>query len=425
VTTVKAITSFKEANQYLASFYENIRVDRGYSLDNMRHLLSRLGNPQDSLQVVHVAGTSGKTSTAYYLSSLLTATGCKVGLTVSPHVVELNERLQINSQPLGEAVFCEALTTFLALIENSRVQPTWFEAMITFAYWYFAQQQVDYAIVEVGLGGLKDGTNVVSRADKVCVITDIGKDHTEVLGNSLGEIAEQKFGIVQPHNSTFMFKQSEEVMQVAKRVSSEAKASLTVLNFATEKQTYADDLINLAEYQQRNWLLAYYVFTCLVKRDKLPNLTHQALRQTQAIQIPGRMDIQKIHDKIIVMDGAHNVQKMAAFINSFTKLYPDAKPAVLISLKEGKDYQDVAHLLASLASQVITTSFTSTQDLPLHSIDPTILAEAFRAAGVLNVESIDDQQTACQTLLNLPDKILVITGSFYLLGQIRNNGYLQ
>src|SRR4051812_41410959 len=138
------LKSFAEINEYLTRFYRNQRVV--YSLDNMRGLMNYLDNPQDKFKAVHVAGTSGKTSTAYYMSALLAAGGGKVGLTVSPHIDEINERLQINNQPLPEKEFCAALTEFLMLMEAGPIKPSWFEVMIAFAYWYFAKEKVDYAL---------------------------------------------------------------------------------------------------------------------------------------------------------------------------------------------------------------------------------------------------------------------------------------
>ena len=143
--TVQTITSFAAANQYLRRFHDQSKTK--YNLDNMRRLMAYLGDPQDKLRVVHVAGTSGKTSTSYYAAALLAAAGQKTGLTVSPHVDQMNERIQINGQPLGETIFCEALSEFLELVEKSSVRPSWFEALMAFAYWYFALSKVDYAVV--------------------------------------------------------------------------------------------------------------------------------------------------------------------------------------------------------------------------------------------------------------------------------------
>ncbi|MDP9128927.1 MAG: Mur ligase family protein [Candidatus Binatota bacterium] len=416
------ISSLAEANQYLARLYKNARTK--YELDNMRQLMAYLDNPQDKFKAVHVAGTSGKTSTAYYLSALLTAAGRKTGLTVSPHIDELNERIQINGQALPEAVFCRALTDFLRLIEDCPVKPSWFEAMIAFAYWYFPREKVDYAVVEVGLGGLKDGTNVISRPDKICVITDIGYDHVDVLGETLADIAAQKAGIVGRQNQVFMYRQADEVMAAMEQRAGQQRALIRLVNEAPDQSTRHDGLSKMPDYQRRNWLLAYDVYQYLIERDGLTPLTNQVLRQTRQTLIPGRMETRRTGNKTIVFDGAHNVQKITALINSFRHQYPDKKPAVLIALRGGKEHEKIAALLAPLTDNVITTTFEATQDVPVKSMDAAALAKAFLSAGVKDVKVLPDHDAALQALLEAPEDLALITGSFYLLSQIRNNKHL-
>jgi dihydrofolate synthase/folylpolyglutamate synthase len=410
VKTVQQLTSFAQVNEYLRQFHDQAQTE--YKLDNMLRLMDWLGNPQEKFKAVHIAGTSGKTSTAYYVSALLTATGRKTGLTVSPHVDEMNERVQINSQPLSEPVFCQAMTEFLEVIEAAPVKPSWFELMVAFAYWYFAREQVDYVVVEVGLGGLKDGTNVISRADKVCIITDIGFDHVNVLGHTLAEIAEQKAGIIHKGNPAFTYRQTPEIMaELAKRPSE--------LHVVEERANPEKDV---PDYQFRNGWLAYNVYCFLQERDRLPKLTDEALGQIRYLSIPGRMDAIKVGEKTVVFDGAHNTQKMEAFVASFSKLYPGVKPAVLLAMRTGKEYTAVAPILSKLASRIIVTTFETTQDLPVHSLPPEELASAFQ--DQLPVDIITDQKAAFKALLAAPEKVLVVTGSLYLLGQIRNNEHL-
>lgn len=401
------LSNFQTVSKYLSRFYENSRTE--YTLDNMRRLLKYLGDPQDQLKVIHVAGTSGKTSTAYYVAELISKGGYKTGLTVSPHVDQLNERVQINGHPISEKEFCDSISYFLDLVAKSPVKPSWFEVVVAFAYWYFAEQRVDYAVVEVGLGGLKDGTNVIHHADKVCVITDIGFDHVGILGNTLSEIAEQKAGIIQPGNIVFTYRQVNEVMHVIKKKTDSMQGKLKVVD-----DFYPDN------FQKRNWHLAHAVYEFLGERDNLRYLTSKELNETKQIVIPGRMDIRSIGGKTVIMDGAHNVQKMTAFLSRFNELYPETKPAILIGVKDGKEYKELVPLLTPIASRVITTSFESSQDLPIKSMNADELAAAFKALGV-RTKSIPDHEHALKVLLECPEDVLVITGSFYLLGQIRKN----
>jgi dihydrofolate synthase/folylpolyglutamate synthase len=380
-----------------------------------------LGNPEQRLKIVHVAGTSGKTSTAYYSAALLAATGSKIGLAVSPHLDKLTERIQINGQPISEQLFCAELGEFLEIVQRAKQQPTYFELLYAFTLWVFDRQQVDYVVVETGMGGLHDATNVAERPDKICIITDIGLDHTHILGTTLPAIAAQKIGIAHPGNQVFVYQQAPEIMKVFKDWTTNHSAELHITTEDQEAVQFGDELDGLPMFQRRNWLLAYFAFKYLAERDNLPNLTEQALLKTWGLQVPGRMDIRHIGGKTIVMDGAHNAQKMQAFIDSFRRLYPDVRPTIMLAFKNDKDYQPMVSKLSDLSDHIIITTFNVTQDLPVRSTKPKSLVGAFKRAGVAKVEAIDDQREAFQKLLAVPGDVVVITGSFYLLSQIRNN----
>jgi dihydrofolate synthase / folylpolyglutamate synthase len=419
---VKVLTSFEQIKQHMARFYEYSRAGN-YTLDNMQALMDHLGQPQEKFKTIHIAGTSGKTSTAYYMAALLAASEKKVGLTVSPHVLEINERVQVNGTPLAEKDFCEAFTEFLGLVETFDLKPSWFEVMVAFAYWYFAQAGVDYAVVEVGLGGLKDGTNIIKRLDKVCVITDLGLDHVDVLGSNLAEIAGQKIGIAQQHNQIFTYPKSPEIMTVFKKQADAIDAKLHIVPEDAHTKR-ADYIQSMPDFQKRNWFLAYEVYRHLQIQDDLPALSSAGLRQTQALVVPGRMDVIKLQGKTVVMDGAHNAQKMTAFAKSFKHLYPGVRPAVLIALKEGKEDQLVAPLIGPLASRLVVTTFKVTQDLPFESMDPYHLAEAFKSY-VEDIKIIPSQAEAVRELLGGQEQTIIITGSFYLISQLTSQGLLN
>lgn len=385
------------------------------TLQRIRPLMHRLGNPQDAIKIIHIAGTSGKTSTAYYLAAMLHATGSKVGLTVSPHIDSVTERAQINGQPLSEAAFCEALGEFLDIVEEMGEKPSYFELLYAFSFWVFARERVDYAVVETGMGGLHDATNIAQRADKVCVITDIGYDHMRILGDTLAKIAAQKAGIIHQGNHAFMYKQAAEIMTSIQERIEDVGAHLTLIKESQEQQFVAE----LARYQRRNWWLAHETFRYVVTRDALPVVDPKVLLATQKVIVPARMDIRNGGDKTLVMDGAHNAQKMAAFWESFASRFPGVKPALLLALKEGKESNGLEPLLASVATRIIVTTFNTSQDLPARSVDPEKIAASLRAAGAQNVIAIADQHRAYQALLAGPESVIVISGSFYLLSQLR------
>lgn len=416
------IRTIKEAEAALLPYVPLVGqlTGKDTTLTRVIPLMKLAGNPQERLKVVHIAGTSGKTSTSYYIAALLHAAGKSTGLTVSPHVDSITERVQVDGRPLPDEEFCRELEEFLRIVERAEQAPSYFELLYTFALWVFERRGVDYAVIETGMGGLFDATNVAERPDKVCVITDIGYDHTHILGKTLPEIAGQKIGIAHPGNVVLMYTQAEEIMGVIHGWVEQHQASLRPTTEDTERSACPIDLGSLPLYQQRNWLLAHYAYEYLRNRDDLPNLTNQVLENTKETKVPGRMDIAHVDHKTIVMDGAHNEQKMTTFAASFRQRFPGVRPAVMIALKQGKDYQSVLPLLAPLAARIILTTFNTSQDLPARSIPPEELVKELHGYPDLPVELLPDQHEAFRKLLAAPEQVCVITGSFYLLSQLRD-----
>ncbi len=415
---MEKITSFADANLVLARYVPKSRsMSAPYTLERMQMLMAALGNPQNDLKVIHVAGTSGKTSTSYYVAAMLKAAGRRTGLTVSPHIDEVNERLQIDLEPLDEKAYCKVLSEFVGLVEATGLKPTYFELLVALAYWYFARQKVDYAVIEVGLGGLLDGTNVVERADKICVITDIGLDHTSVLGKTLPEITSQKAGIIHPHNVVFCYQQSAEVMDVIREVSRQQQGELHEVRLPSADMLPA----NLPLYQQRNWYLATHVFNYVLAQDKLTPVNAKDLQNTTKIRIPARMEIVQRGGKTLVIDGAHNGQKLAALGASLDALYGNQKVAVVFNLVQSSGIRLRTSLksLTSFADHLIITTFETQQDFLRQSMNPRKIVEACKALGFSEIEIITEPAAAYRALLKRPEPIHVVTGSFYLLNHIR------
>jgi dihydrofolate synthase/folylpolyglutamate synthase len=416
------INSLFEAEQVLEAYMPlaHAIIGKDLSLERMRPLMEAVGNPEKRLKVVHVAGTSGKTSTAYYAAAILSASGKKVGLTVSPHMDYISERVQIHGAPLDEATFCAQLTAFLKLVERSGVQPTYYEVLMAFAYWYFDKAGVDYAVIETGLGGLHDGSNVAERPDKVCIITDIGYDHMHILGNTIAEIAAQKAGIIHSENHAFMHMQSDEVMNVFSKYCSDQHAYLHSGSENTPQHFPQSDLSTLPLFKQRNWVLAHEACCYVATRDAFIMPTSEKLRSTLLTYVPGRMDEVNMYGTTVVMDGAHNEQKMASFVESFKMLYGNRPVVVLFAMIQTKDYASVLKYVQLLTDTIVCTRVNPSGGLK-KGAEPDLLAIEARKAGIKNVSANVDQKQALNDALQLmPENgVLVITGSLYLLSHVR------
>lgn len=376
--------------------------------------MQHIGHPEKTLRVIHVAGTSGKTSTCYFIRGLLEAAGQKTGLTVSPHIVAINERVQIGGVPLAEPVFVRYLNEFLALIDNFADKPTYFELVMAFALWVFAQERVDYAVVETGLGGLLDATNVLERADKICALTAIGFDHTEILGRRLSDIAYQKVGIVHPGNVMFTVRQSRTVMTVFRRQVDAVGAKLVVI----PEPVPVNDV---PTFHYANWALAEAVYESVRLRDGLRPLAADAGTAVRRQTPPARFEIYHVGDKTVIIDGAHNPQKLRACIDSLpADVHGTA--TVVLSLVSAPSYKiaECLEIIAPLAETTLVTSFAVGQDLKLRSsVGLAALAEAARAAGCRHVESHADAVAAVDRALTLPNPTIIIVGSLYLASIVR------
>lgn len=409
--------TFEEVNRFLRRYWPANLGRRAYTLEYMAELMDYLDNPQDKLKVVHVAGTSGKTSTAYYAAALLKAAGKKVGLSASPHVEEINERVQLNLVPMPEAEYCKELSAFVALVEKGGLQPTYFELLVGFAFWQYARRGMEYAVIEVGLGGLTDATNVITRTDKTCIITDIGLDHLNVLGSSLAEIAEHKAGIIQLHNSVFCYKQAKVVMEQIEARARQKQADLHVLPASAAESR----LDTLPLFQQRNLGLASAAVNHLLEADGAGGVTPRMLLQAAKTHIPARMETFKHGDKIVILDGAHNAQKLRALAESIKQKYPRQNIAVVVALTEGRSFrlEDATEELTRLADHLIVTTFSGPKDGPHRSEEAEVIGQLLRKHGAQSVELSPRPRVAFDKLLKRPEPVLLVTGSFYLLNHIR------
>ena len=398
----------REIDMFVANTDIFVRGDQ--KLGRMRSLMRYLGDPQNRLRVVHIAGTSGKTSTCYFVAAFLKSYGMKVGLTVSPHVVDVRERAQIDLRVFDRDEFGTKLKEFFEIVKRSGVRPSYFEFYMAFAYWLFEREKVDYAVVETGLGGLYDGSNVVENSDKVCVITDIGFDHVEVLGETIEEIAMQKAGIIGSKNRVFINRQPEMVDEIVAKRANEMKATMLVSD--------GENVEGLSGFMARNASLARFVVENVVMRP----MASEQIAEAATVKIPARAEEFEYRGKKVVADGSHNPQKIRALVDYMKQKYRGETIAVLASFGENKSsgLTESMRILKEISDEIVLTSFQddSVETSKRKSIEIEEMERAAKNAGFLGVEKNTDASEALEIAIGREGEVVLVTGSFYLLNDV-------
>ena len=413
----KHFATIQQAENFLLMYSPNKQSGQTYTLSRMTLLMQRLGNPQNDIPAIHVAGTSGKTSTSYFIRALLEAHGKKTGLTASPHIVSITERVQIGGEPLADEVFLEYLDEFIDLLGHWQdLQPTYFELLVAFAFWVFKKESVDYMVIEVGLGGLLDATNVIADSRKISVITPIGLDHTEVLGTTIEAIARQKAGIITHNSHVFSAHQEVTAARVITEVCKDTASKLSSTSVRIDLNKAAP------LFQQANFALAITVVRFITARDQILPISKGVEDECIKKTPPGRFEVYSINNKTLILDGAHNPQKLAGFVESFDQLYPHESATWLLGLLAAPSEKIEACIeeINRKDDDYIFTRFTVGQDIKgRESVNPHDLAK-FANVRTMNSVVETDINKALELLFASKKRTVVITGSLYLVSQLRS-----
>ncbi|MGU7961963.1 bifunctional folylpolyglutamate synthase/dihydrofolate synthase [Streptococcus suis] len=386
-----------------------------YKMEKIEYALELLGNPQFAVPVIHVAGTNGKGSTIAFLRQLFQAHGLRVGSFVSPHMVSVHDRICIDSQPISDHDFQCYLQKVYDLEQEvaARYEPfRYFEVMVLIMFLYFQDQQPDLALVEVGIGGLLDTTNVVAPA--LSLITSIGMDHQDLLGSTLREIAEQKAGIIKENVPVVLGPLCPETTAICRHIAQDKQASVHQFGqeFTYKAGQFSNADIDLSElvlglaghHQEENAAVALQTFLLYMASSQQaisPQLIQQALAQTSW---PGRLEL-VAQEPTIYLDGAHNVPAIERLIEFIQE--QEEPVTILFSALRRKDFQEMLELLEEKLphTPLVLTSFAYDGALSEENRQGREYVEDYRAF-------IEDWQSGGQG-------ILIVTGSLYFISEVR------
>ncbi len=435
--------TYEDAIRYLFSRtdYEkeqNLRYNvTTFDLSRMEKFLSLLGNPHKKIDTVHIAGTKGKGSTATMLAKMLEANDYKVGLYTSPHVVHLHERITVNSRMISEPEMLGLMNRVYVPVEKvSKTNPlTFFEIMTALAFMHFLDKAVDIGVIETGMGGRLDSTNVIEP--KVVGITSLSIDHMQQLGNTIDSIAKEKAGVFKTGVPIVTVQQEPTAMQVLKSHANAVKAPLSVTGqdidfshrFETSREHGPHTRICLTTPTSKFEHLRvplhgrHQAINCglaLAMLDKLKSVGYsidneKAIEGLNKVSLSGRMEM-ICDDPRIMIDGAHNAASIQALMQAIGQHIPYDSMVVIFGCNNDKDIKGMLHNLQYGADKVVFTRSNSVK-----AMSPQVLADMYAEMSGKMCQAADSLGEALQVAKSAITKedLICITGSFYLIGQAK------
>ncbi len=427
--------NFEQAKTYLlGTVGESMSRREPYRLDRMRAFLSELGDPQEQYPTLHIGGTSGKGSTSTMIASALTASGKRTGLHTKPHLRSMVERARIDGANVSEERFAELLSEMMPAIESVtqvHSRPSYYETLLALAFLHFASERVDAAVIEVGVGGKLDGTNVIRP--RVCAITNVGLDHTDILGETLEEIAADKAGIAKAGIPLVSAVADPGPREVIERACRDAGAPFVPVLDATQigepevhpfsqqftvttpRETYDVSLPALGDFQQRNAATAILVLEQL--DDTLRPAKEAVERGLSRLNLPGRMEYFPSHPAV-VFDVAHNADKARNLVASLLHTFPERRFAFVIAIGASKDAPEI---LRAFAGAPATFFFTSFETEGRTATKPQRLANIADSLGIWGRAIADPVEALNIARRNAgADDVVVVTGSTFVVAELRD-----
>ncbi|UCD34911.1 MAG: bifunctional folylpolyglutamate synthase/dihydrofolate synthase [Nitrospiraceae bacterium] len=406
-------------------------------LANITGLMSLLGNPHRSFRSIHIAGTNGKGSTAAALASILSTQGLSVGLYTSPHLVSFTERIRVNNEQIAESDVIDLAARVRSCIGGSGLNPTFFEFVTAMAFYHFSRRKTEWAVIETGMGGRLDATNVLSP--EAVIITNISYDHAEFLGETLAEIAREKAGIIKQGVPVITASLAPEIVSLLEETARDMHAEFHAYgkDFSGTVDRSDDRQITISyrgyetisgltaplpgDHQLYNICLA--VRACEILRRRGLPLSEETMRKgLKGIRIEGRME-RVSDDPPVIIDGAHNPAAAECLVSAVKKLFPKKKVILVAGIMSDKNIQGILAPLADMAETIVLTKARYER-----AADPEklkLLVPAIREpGGMARPFSVFSTRTVAEALeqakaLCTKDHIILVTGSFYTTGEVK------
>ncbi|WP_417080590.1 bifunctional folylpolyglutamate synthase/dihydrofolate synthase [Mobilibacterium timonense] len=397
-------------------------------LGPVTELMHRLGDPQDELRYVHITGTNGKGSTSAFVERALREAGYKTGLYTSPYIQNFTERIQVSGKEIPRQELADITekvkAASLSMLADGMKEPTIFEMVTAVAFIYFYRMKCDIVVLEVGMGGRLDATNIVPRPE-VSVITGVAMDHMEFLGDTIADIAFEKAGIIRDGGVTVTASLVPEAMNVIRKTAEEKNSTLVeadltgirMLESGLDGQSYVFQgqkisISKLGKYQVRNSALAYTVLEQM--KTRWPLLTEDAiLKGLEKATWMGRLELLR-KDPPFLIDGAHNTDGVMALVESLKDLFPGEKFRFVTGVLKDKDYQAMMSLTEDIAVEYFTVTPDSPRALPAEDLRDLLEKDGQKACSFVSLKEAAFEAWRSEDLKT------VAFGSLYYIGALRS-----
>ena len=390
----------------VATLEDALKFGMDPSLEPIRAMCAAMGDPQKRYRCLQVAGTNGKSSTTRMIAALLHAQGLRVGLYVSPHLIKYPERIEIDGRVVSDEDFTRGIEVALDAAARAGVQATEFELLTAAALWLFAREDVDWAVLECGLGGRWDATSVVDP--QVAVITGVALEHTAILGDTIEKIAGEKAAIIKP-GSHAIFAHDLAAQGVFERQAQDVGAPYSYAKLDATR-AFDDELAYMPVYQRSNLTTALAAVTVALGHAPSPESVSIALG---GLVIPGRFEILR-HDPLVIVDAAHNPQSAHVLAGELRRLFDGdaAIPTLLLGVLDDKDARGIIRELCPLFDRIVVTASSSPRAVPATELASLVAEET----GV-RPEVTHDVRAARELLSGEP---IVATGSITVAGEVKD-----
>lgn len=399
-----------EIDKLLEELYGYSMFGIKLGLENIQKICDYLGNPERKYKVIHITGTNGKGSTSTITETVLLEAGYKVGKYTSPHILKFNERIRVNGKDISDRDIALVYEKIKKTVEELKITPTFFEVTTAMMFLYFAEKEVDYAVLEVGMGGRYDATNVAEG--DICIITNVSLDHTEYLGKTLYEIGLEKAGIIKEKSKVIVGDSNEEFLRAVHTKKDniintdekyrDVKYNLDFKNFVTEI-SIGDERYSLSlfgDYQVKNFLCAYEAL-------KMAGISEEIIkRAVSKVKWQCRFEIFS-KNPLTILEGAHNIDGISNLKKILVHNYKPEDITMVVSILKDKKIEEMLKVCESVSSNIILTSLSENP----RGISGDELLTYTDRSEIFSVEN--DMKKAYEKAVESGRKIIVVCGSFY------------